>query len=157
MLAALWTQVLCRAQPDHSSPPLPTSIASTSGWGDGPLGSHPEPGSSWGGNQALAEAAARLAPRTVPGPLRAGWDWGWGRLLAGLCPRPTSSALWVHVQEGIQLGCLVPQGGGWTKSKPKHPAVLGNREVSLRGGEMAAQPLSQGSGEKPQTLSNLGS
>lgn len=131
MLAALWTQVLCRAQPYHSSPPLPTSIASTSGWGDGPLGSHPEPGSSWGGNQALAEAAARLAPRTVPGPHRAGWDWGVGQTaqlvsVPGLpvvpcgymCRREFSWAVWL-LREGLDRKqtktprSVGEQGGGF--------------------------------------------
>lgn len=38
------------------------------------LSSHLESGSSWEGDQALAEAAGRPAPRTVPAPYRAGWD-----------------------------------------------------------------------------------
>lgn len=76
------------------------------------LSSHPEPGSSWEGDQTLAEAAARPALRSVPGPYKARWD---GRGLPAQWSQ-ASQYPWVYVEEGVRLGCLVAQGGGWIKA-----------------------------------------
>lgn len=143
------------AEPYHSSPPLPTGIAST--WRVGVLlGSHPEPGSSREGNQALAEAAARPAWLPVPGCYRAGWDGRSQPAQLVFVPSLLVGPCGLHVEEEALLGCLVPQGGGWIKGKPKHPAVLVGREAAYRGGEMGCPAPLPGLREKPQTLSNPG-
>lgn len=150
MVTALLTQLRSEstgssAEPSLTAAPRPSPQHSQYlGEGRLLLSSHLEPGSSWEVDQALAEAAGRPAPRTVPGPYRAGWD---GRGL----PVPD--------------GCY--RGGSWAglpgspervldKSKPKHSPMLKGREVASRGGEMGCPAPFPGVGEKPQPPSNLG-
>lgn len=142
----LWTQLPSEsmdspAERSIASLQLPTPPHKHSQYlGEGaPASSHLESGSSWAGDQALAEAAGRPAPRTVPAPYRAGWH---GR-----------GPLGIH-RGGSWGGLPDSLGRGLDESKPKHPTMLKGREVASRGREMGCPASLPGVGEKPQPPSN---